>query len=71
VVGKHVLEARYEFNRKSRILSSGFIPFLGLAITFGAGVANAALGWFLIRTGKSTQSLTSSTLGYIELAWSG
>jgi cation diffusion facilitator family transporter len=31
---------------------------LGLAITFGAGVANAALGWFLIRTGKSTQSLT-------------
>jgi cation diffusion facilitator family transporter len=31
---------------------------LGLTITFGAGVANAALGWFLIRTGKSTQSLT-------------
>lgn len=31
---------------------------LGLAITCGAGVANAALGWFLIRTGKATQSLT-------------
>jgi cation diffusion facilitator family transporter len=31
---------------------------LGLAITFGAGVANAALGWFLISAGKSTQSLT-------------
>jgi cation diffusion facilitator family transporter len=31
---------------------------LGLAITLGAGVANAALGWFLIRTGKATQSLT-------------
>ncbi|MGH8063975.1 MAG: cation diffusion facilitator family transporter [Candidatus Entotheonellia bacterium] len=31
---------------------------LGLAITLGAGVANAALGWFLITTGKSTQSLT-------------
>jgi len=31
---------------------------LGLAITFGAGVANATLGWFLIRTGKATQSLT-------------
>ncbi|HSF33866.1 MAG TPA: cation diffusion facilitator family transporter [Candidatus Tectomicrobia bacterium] len=31
---------------------------LGLAITLGAGVANAVLGWFLIRTGKSTQSLT-------------
>ena len=31
---------------------------LGLVITFGAGVANAALGWFLIRTGKATQSLT-------------
>jgi cation diffusion facilitator family transporter len=31
---------------------------LGLAITFGAGVANAALGWFLLRAGKATQSLT-------------
>jgi cation diffusion facilitator family transporter len=31
---------------------------LGLAITLGAGLANAALGWFLIRTGKATQSLT-------------
>jgi cation diffusion facilitator family transporter len=31
---------------------------LGLAITLGAGVANAVLGWFLISTGKSTQSLT-------------
>jgi cation diffusion facilitator family transporter len=31
---------------------------LGMAITLGAGVANAALGWFLIRTGKVTQSLT-------------
>jgi cation diffusion facilitator family transporter len=31
---------------------------LGLAITFGAGVANAMLGWFLIRTGTATQSLT-------------
>jgi cation diffusion facilitator family transporter len=31
---------------------------LGLAITLGAGLANAALGWFLIRAGKATQSLT-------------
>jgi cation diffusion facilitator family transporter len=31
---------------------------LGLAITFGAGLSNATLGWFLIRTGKATQSLT-------------
>ncbi len=31
---------------------------LGLAITLGAGLANAVLGWFLIRTGKATQSLT-------------
>jgi cation diffusion facilitator family transporter len=31
---------------------------LGLAITMGAGAANAALGWFLLRTGKATQSLT-------------
>jgi cation diffusion facilitator family transporter len=31
---------------------------LGLAITLGAGLANAALGWFLIRTGKATQSMT-------------
>ena len=31
---------------------------LGLAITLGAGIANAALGWFLIRTGRATQSLT-------------
>jgi cation diffusion facilitator family transporter len=31
---------------------------LGMVITLGAGVANAALGWFLIRTGKATQSLT-------------
>jgi cation diffusion facilitator family transporter len=31
---------------------------LGLAITLGAGVANAVLGWFLISTGRSTQSLT-------------
>jgi cation diffusion facilitator family transporter len=31
---------------------------LGLAITFGAGLVNAALGWFLVRTGRATQSLT-------------
>jgi cation diffusion facilitator family transporter len=31
---------------------------LGLVITFGAGVANAVLGWFLIRTGTATQSIT-------------
>src|SRR5262245_5927610 len=31
---------------------------LGLAIAFGAGMANAALGWFLIRAGKATRSLT-------------
>jgi cation diffusion facilitator family transporter len=31
---------------------------LGLMIILAAGVANAALGWFLIRTGKATQSLT-------------
>jgi cation diffusion facilitator family transporter len=31
---------------------------LGLAITFGAGLINAGLGWFLIRTGRLTQSLT-------------
>src|SRR5919109_5001522 len=31
---------------------------IGLAITFGAGIVNAALGWFLIKTGKATQSLT-------------
>jgi cation diffusion facilitator family transporter len=31
---------------------------LGLVITLGAGLANAALGWFLIRTGRATQSLT-------------
>jgi cation diffusion facilitator family transporter len=31
---------------------------LGLAITFGAGLVNAALGWFLLRTGRATQSLT-------------
>jgi cation diffusion facilitator family transporter len=31
---------------------------LGLAITFGAGLANAALGWFLVRVGRRTQSLT-------------
>jgi cation diffusion facilitator family transporter len=31
---------------------------LGLVIIFGAGVVNAALGWFLLRTGKATQSLT-------------
>jgi len=30
----------------------------GLAITLGAGLVNAALGWFLIRTGRATQSLT-------------
>ncbi len=27
---------------------------LGLAITLGAGIANAALGWFLIRAGRAT-----------------
>jgi cation diffusion facilitator family transporter len=31
---------------------------LGLAITLGAGVANAMLGWFLVRVGRRTQSLT-------------
>src|SRR5262245_33582642 len=31
---------------------------LGLVITLGAGIANAALGWFLVRTGKATESLT-------------
>jgi cation diffusion facilitator family transporter len=31
---------------------------LGMVIILGAGVSNAALGWFLIRTGKVTQSLT-------------
>lgn len=31
---------------------------LGLAITFGAGVANAVLGWFLLKVGRRTQSLT-------------
>jgi len=31
---------------------------LGLAITLGAGIVNAALGWFLLRTGRATQSLT-------------
>src|SRR5919109_2481808 len=31
---------------------------LGLAITLGAGIVNAGLGWFLIRTGRLTQSLT-------------
>jgi cation diffusion facilitator family transporter len=31
---------------------------LGLAITLGAGLVNAALGWFLLRTGRATQSLT-------------
>src|SRR5262249_32972341 len=36
---------------------------VGLAITFGAGVANAALGWFLLRTGKATQSLTLTADG--------
>ena len=31
---------------------------LGLAITAGAGVVNAGLGWFLIRTGRRSRSLT-------------
>lgn len=31
---------------------------LGLAITLAAGLVNAGLGWFLVRTGKATQSLT-------------
>ena len=31
---------------------------LGLLITLGAGLVNATLGWFLIRTGRATQSLT-------------
>jgi cation diffusion facilitator family transporter len=31
---------------------------LGLAITLGAGFANAALGWFLVRTGKRVHSPT-------------
>jgi cation diffusion facilitator family transporter len=31
---------------------------LGLVITLGAGIANAVLGWFLVRTGKATESLT-------------
>jgi len=31
---------------------------VGLLITIGAGFANAALGWFLIRTGRRYQSLT-------------
>jgi cation diffusion facilitator family transporter len=31
---------------------------LGLAIILGAGLINAALGWFLLRTGRATQSLT-------------
>jgi cation diffusion facilitator family transporter len=31
---------------------------IGLAITFAAGIANAVLGWFLMRVGRRTQSLT-------------
>jgi cation diffusion facilitator family transporter len=31
---------------------------LGLIVTFGAGVANALLGWFLLRVGRRTQSVT-------------
>jgi len=31
---------------------------LGLALTVGAGLANAGLGWFLLRTGKRVRSLT-------------
>jgi cation diffusion facilitator family transporter len=31
---------------------------LGLAITTGAGLANAGLGWFLISTGRRTNSIT-------------
>ncbi len=31
---------------------------VGLAITFGAGLVNAGLAWFLMRTGRQTQSLT-------------
>ena len=31
---------------------------IGLAITFGAGIVNAVLGWFLIRVGRRTSSLT-------------
>lgn len=33
-------------------------PDLGLAIVFGAGLINAALGWFLVRTGTRYRSLT-------------
>lgn len=31
---------------------------MGLAITLGAGIANAGLGWFLVRTGRRANSLT-------------
>jgi cation diffusion facilitator family transporter len=31
---------------------------LGLALTVGAGVANAGLGWFLLRTGRRVRSIT-------------
>jgi len=31
---------------------------VGLALTVGAGVANAALGWFLLRTGRRVRSIT-------------
>jgi cation diffusion facilitator family transporter len=31
---------------------------LGVVITFAAGLVNAALGWFLLRTGRATQSMT-------------
>ncbi len=31
---------------------------MGLIITFGAGLVNAALGWFLVRTGRRANSLT-------------
>jgi cation diffusion facilitator family transporter len=31
---------------------------LGLALTIGAGAANLALGWFLVRTGRRVRSIT-------------
>src|SRR5262249_15332697 len=31
---------------------------LGLVLTFACGLANAALGWFLLRTGKRVRSIT-------------
>ena len=31
---------------------------LGIGLTIGAGLVNAALGWYLLRTGRRTQSMT-------------